>query len=120
MNRPLITTTHSNSSAKKMNKYTPDYAIKKRRMAAVTKALNTPNLPTDMRVYWQGVLTHLKRSKNMMTTKKPEIVLQQLQQGMEEIIFLLEEILRTLNKSADPKAQTNITSLSDRTDNKHH
>jgi len=56
----------------------------------------------------------------MMTTKKPEIVLQQLQQGMEEIIFLLEEILRTLNKSADPKAQTNITSLSDRTDNKHH
>ena len=102
-----------------MSNYVPEYALNKRRISAVKKALNTPKLPLDMQAYWQGVLTHLKRSKSMIT-KQPEIVLQQLQNGMEEIILLLEEILRTLNKSADLKTKNNITSLTDRTDNKHH
>jgi hypothetical protein len=52
-----------------------------------------------------------------MMTNKPEIVMQQLQNGMEEIICLLEEILRSL-KGKDAKKLGNVTSLSERT-NQH-
>lgn len=55
-----------------------------------------------------------------MIENKPEIVLKQLQQGMEEIIFLLEEIHRILKKNADPEKRNNVTNLSDRADSKHH
>jgi len=96
-----------------VSNYAPEYALKKRRISAVKKALNTPNLPVDMQRYWQRVLTHLQRRSTMMTNK-PEIVMQQLQNGMEEIIFLLEEILRSL-KGEDAKKRGNVTSLSDRT-----
>lgn len=99
-----------------VSNYAPEYALKKRRISAVKKALNTPNLPVDMQRYWQRVLTHLQRRSTMMTNK-PEIVMQQLQNGMEEIICLLEEILRSL-KGKDAKKLGNVTSLSERT-NQH-
>tara|TARA_R100000963_G_C4625869_1_gene92143 strand:+ start:192 stop:500 length:309 start_codon:yes stop_codon:yes gene_type:complete len=102
-----------------MSNYAPEYALKIRRISAVKKALNTPNLPQDMQNYWQTVLTHLTRRKPMIENK-PEIVLKQLQQGMEEIIFLLEEIHRILKKNADPEKRNNVTNLSDRADSKHH
>ena len=102
-----------------MSNYVPEYALKKRRISAVKKALNTPNLPQDMQNYWQTVLTHLQR-RSIMSTNKPEVVMQQLVRSMEEIVFLLEEIQRILEKGVVPQKQGNITSLSDHSSNKQH
>tara|TARA_R110000751_G_scaffold58111_1_gene122860 strand:- start:573 stop:839 length:267 start_codon:yes stop_codon:yes gene_type:complete len=81
-----------------MSNYIPEHGLKLRRIAAVKKALNTPHLPEDMSLFWQSVLKHLNRSKIMST--KPEIILQQLSNSMEEIIVLLEEIIRTLKSES--------------------
>jgi hypothetical protein len=102
-----------------MSNYAPEYALKKRRISAVKKALNTPNLPQDMQNYWQTVLTHLER-RSTMSTDKPEVVMQQLVRSMEEIIFLLEEIQRILEKNIVPQKQGSITNLSDHSSNKQH
>mgnify|MGYP003642003935 FL=1 len=101
-----------------MSNHMPEYVIQKRRIAAVKTALNTPNLPLDMQNYWRNVLTYLTRRKTMITDNT-QIKLSQLQNGLEEITFLLEEILRAL-KSEDAKKRGNVTSLSDLADNKHH
>jgi hypothetical protein len=93
-----------------MNNYVPEHALKKRRISAVKKALNKPNLPKDMVRYWQRVLTHLVRSKTMIT--KPEIVMQQLVHNMEEIISLLEEIQHILKKSTDFTKRDNVIDFS--------
>jgi len=101
-----------------MGSLIPEHDVRQRRIAAVKTAMNTPNLPKDMQNYWRGVLEHLTRRSTMMTNK-PEIMMQQLQNGMEEIIFLLEEILRSL-KDEDPKKLGNVTSLAERTNTSQH
>ena len=82
-----------------MNHHIPEYEAKQRRILAVKAALNTPNLAADMKKYWQGVLIQLKR-RSKMSANSPESAMQQLLNSMEEIIVLLEEIIRTLKSES--------------------